>query len=146
MASVTEFASITDIQTITGVIVSDVDRGTAANVIEMLTGLIEEVPRTDISDRDRYWLKLATAYQAAFVSATPDFRERLAVMSYSDSGQSMTLMDRDAHILAPLARRAIKRLSWRGPRGINVGAIAGSSNVIDVTSEAYDDSLPWKPM
>lgn len=146
MASVTEFASITDVQTITGVIVTDVDRNTAANVIEMLTGLIEEVARADISDRDRYWLKLATAYQAAFVAATPDFRERLAVSSYSDSGQSMTLMDRDAHILAPLARRAIKRLSWRGPRGINIGAIAGSSNVTDVTSEAYDDSLPWRPM
>jgi hypothetical protein len=146
MASVTEFASITDVQTITGVIVTDVDRNTAANVIEMLTGLIEEVARTDISDRDRYWLKLATAYQTAFVAATPDFRERLAVSSYSDSGQSMTLMDRDAHILAPLARRAIKRLSWRGPRGINIGAIAGSSNVTDVTSEAYDDSLPWTPM
>lgn len=146
MASVTEFASVTDVQTITGTIVTDTDRNTAAHVIELLTGLIEEVARTDISDRDRYWLKLATAYEAVFVAATPDFRERLSIASLSEDGLSMTLANPDAHILAPLARKAIKRLSWRGPRGLNVSAIGGASSIVDVTSEAYDDSLPWRPM
>lgn len=146
MASVTEFASVSDITTITGITVTEVSRNQAANVIEMLTGLIESIERADITNRDRYWLKLATAYEAVFIEATPDFMERMNVAAMSGDGESFTPGDADAHILAPLARKAIKRLSWAGPRGLKVGARVGRQSLegVNVNSEEYDDSLPWR--
>ena len=62
MASTTEWASVADIATVTGKTVEAADRNRAANVVELLTGAIEQVERSDMSDRDRYWLKLAVAY------------------------------------------------------------------------------------
>lgn len=144
MATATIWADTDDIATVTGKTVEDGDRNRAANVIELLTGAIEGVQRDDMSDRDRYWLKLAVAYEAVFIAATPDFDERMAVASLSQDGMSMSAANPDATILAPLARKAIKRLSWRGPRGLNIGRTGGiGGSITDVNSEAFDDSLPW---
>lgn len=147
MASTTEWASIADIATVTGNTVEAADRNRAANVVELLTGAIEQVERSDMSDRDRYWLKLAVAYEAVWIAATPDFDERMAVASLSQDGQSFSTANPDATILAPLARKALKRLSWRGPRGLNIGRTgAPATRITDVNSEAFDDSLPWSSL
>lgn len=147
MATPTVWADIADIATVTGKTVLQADRNRAANVIELLTGAIEAVERSDMSDRDRYWLKLAVAYEAVFIAATPDFDERMAVASLSQDGISFSAANPDAVILAPMARKAIRRLSWRGPRGLNIGRTgATSSRITDVNSEAFDDSLPWRPL
>ena len=136
------WATVADVQNLTGKIVTEQHRNEAAATIELHIGLIESVERTDISERDRYWLKQATCYQAAWVKAQADLYERNDVESAGQDGESADFRP-DAHTLAPLARKAIKRLSWRGPRTIGAPALRRR---VDTTSEEYDDSLAWKRM
>jgi len=141
--SAAPWATVADIQTATGRVVDDVTRSLSAQSIEMHTGLIEEVERVDITDRDRYWLKLAVCYQAVWLSAQPDYLERLAVGSASQDGQSAAMGNPDWLTLSPMARKCIRRLSWRGVRTVSTQP---GRSVINVNSEEYDDSLPYKPV
>jgi len=142
-----QWATIADITELTRVTVDETTRRQAVASIEALTGLIEEVAREDISDRDKYWLKLAVCYQAAWIDAQPDYLERNDVMTASQTGQSATGANRDWLVLGPAARRAIKRLSWRGVRSLAIDNRQPDARArIDITSEAYDDSLPWRPL
>jgi len=131
---------------LTGASVDETARNLAANAIELHTGLIESVERKSMADRDRYWLKLAVCYQAAWLVAQPDYLERNAVASVSQDGQSASAGNPDWLTLAPLARKALRRLSWRGTRTMVVGADARLARVRDVLSESYDDSHAWRRM
>ena len=147
VAEADQWATITDVSELTRVKVDGTTRRQAVASIEALVGLIEEVPRPDVSDRDRYWLKLAVCYQAAWIDAQPDYFERNAVSSASQSGQSATGGNADWLLLAPAARKCIKRLSWRGVRPLAIDdRRAETRSRVDVTSEEYDDSLPWGPL
>lgn len=140
--ALTPWATIADVQDLTGKIVTQAQRDQAVATLELHIGLIEAVEREDITARDRYWLKLATCYQTAWLKAQPDLFERNDVASASQDGESANFRP-DAHTLAPLARKAIKRLSWRGPRTL-VTPKADARGRVDTTSEEYDDSLAWK--
>lgn len=139
----TPWATIAQITALTGVTVTDVERNNAAHVIELYTGLIEEVERADISDRDRYWLKLAVGYEAPWIQEHPDLLAQLDVTAAAQDGQSATYKP-DALLLAPLARHALKKLSFRGPRSIVPARVPSIPTNPD--SEAFDDALPWVPM
>ena len=140
----TPWATIADVDEVTGKTVTAKERGIAVRSLEPLIGVIEAVERPDISDRDRYWLKLATCYQAAFVLDNPDLFSRADVTSASQDGESANFRNVDAHLLAPLARKCIRRLSWRGlTRSKDRSAQRGPVNIL---SEEYDDSLAWKPV
>lgn len=138
------WATAADAKAITGVDVTATERNIAAASLETMIGLIEEVDRPDISDRDKRFLKLACAYQAAFVHDNPDLFSRADVSSASQDGESAAFRNPDAHILAPLARKAIRRLSWRGLTRPNDRA--ASRTRPNVNSEEYDDSLAWRPV
>lgn len=138
-----KWATVEQISEVTGVAVTEAQRGIAVRSLEVLVGLIEEVDRPDISPRDRYFLKLATAYQAAFVSDNPDLFSRADVSSAGQDGESATFRNVDSHILAPLARKAIRRLSWRGLTRPRDRRVTAPTNVL---SDEYDDSLAWKPL
>lgn len=136
------WCTVEDVAELTSAAVTAGQRKQAATTIELHVGLIEAVERVDVTDRDRYWLKLATCYQAAWLKAQADLFERNDVSSAGQDGESATFRA-DAHTLAPLARKAIKRLSWRGPRTM-ITPKADARGRVDTTSEEYDDSLAWK--
>lgn len=136
------WATIADVLALTGKTIVALDRTMAVNAIELHTGFIEVVERVDMTDRDRYWLKLAVCYQAAWLLTQPDYLERNNVSSVSQDGQSTT-GNPDWLTLAPLARKAIKRMSIKGPRTIVVGREERLGR-LNVLSDAYDDSLPWE--
>lgn len=138
----TEWATVAEVFTATGRNVTQMTRDLAAQSIEMHTGLIEDVVRVDITDRDRYWLKLTTAYQAVWIAAQPDYLERSAVMSVSQDGQSVTGANPDWLTLSPQARKCIKRLSWRGVRTVSIQR--ADRTALNVNSEEFDDSLDWR--
>ena len=140
----TPWATIADVDEVTGKTVTAKERGIAVRSLEPIIGVIEAVDRPDIPDRDRYWLKLATCYQAAFVLDNPDLFSRADVTSAGQDGESANFRNVDAHLLAPLARKCIRRLSWRGlTRSRDRAAQRGPLNIL---SEEYDDSLAWKPV
>ena len=139
----TQWATLEQVATLTGKTVDEPTRALAAAAIELHTGLIEGVERKGLKDRDAYWLRLAVCFQAAWLMTQPDYLERNAVSSVSQDGQSATGGNPDWLTLAPLARKAIKRLSWRGARTIVVDDGA-RRNRLNVLSEEYDDSLAWR--
>jgi len=137
----TPWATVEDVLALTGRTVTAQTRTLAASAIEDHTGLLEGVERTDISDRDRAWLRKAVCYQAAWLLAQPDYLERLAVSSAAQDGQSATSGNRDWLTLSPLARKCLKRLSWRGVRTVST---QGSRSVVNVNSDEYEETLDWK--
>lgn len=142
----TPWATPAQIKTVTGYEPSAEERDRAVATLETMTGLIESVDRPDISDRDRHFLKLMLAYQAAFMADNPDLFSRADVTSASQDGESANFRNPDSHLLAPLARKAIRKLSWQARRLlIPGGGVPTVSPGRDINSESFDDSLPWSP-
>lgn len=136
------WATVSDVKNVTGKVVTQDQLSQGCRVLETLTGMIEGVDRPDTTDRDRHWLKLAAAYEAAFVKDNPDLFSREDTTSVAQDSASATFRNVDSHLLAPLARKAIRRLSWR--QLIRKGDRAEASKTINnVNSEEFDDSLPW---
>lgn len=138
------FATIEQVAELTGVTVTAATRKLAAQAVELSTGLIEAVERVDLTDRDAYFLRLACAYQAAWLEGQPDYLTRTNLSSASADGQSAT-GGPDWLTLSPMARKAIKRLSWAGTRSAMIGAVAARA-VVDPLSELADDRLAWRPI
>lgn len=142
------WATIPDVDAVVGLTVDAPTILRATSTLETITGLIEAVPRPDITDRDRHWLKLMTCYQVRFMAENPDLFSRADVTSASQDGESANYRNVDSHLFAPLARKAYRRLSWT-TRAI-ASPLGGSAALprvgTDVNSETYDDALPWVPM
>ncbi len=136
------WATVSDVADITGNVVTAPQIAIARGVIETLVGVFESANRPDISDRDLEWLKRAVCYEAAFVKDNPDLFSRIDVTSASQDGESVAFRNVDAHLLAPLARKCIRRLSWRGlHRPLDAAPAVKRPSILD---EDYDDSLPWR--
>lgn len=147
----TTFATAEQVQDITGVSgISATSLAVANSIIEMTAGVFADaVEQTDstnpvrqyIADRDLRWLRMAVAWQAVWVDEHPDLLTRDLTTSESADGQSAT-WGPDGQILAPLAKRALRNLSWRGTRSIEIGL-----GRIDQDGFDYlDDRLPWTPL
>lgn len=143
-----EFASIAEIAALTGATVDEPTRLLAAQAVEIATGLIEGTlaERVDISDRDLYWLKLMTCYQAAWLVAQPDYLTRNDVASASQDGQSATGASQDWLTLAPLARKTSRRLSWRGTRPLATGTLSRTERLALALRESGDAKHEWRPI
>lgn len=133
----TPWATIADALALTGATVSAVERNLAAQAVELATGAIESVERTGTSARDLYWLKLAVCYQAAWLVAQVDYLERSNVTSASQDGASVT-GGADWLTLGPLARKALRKLSWKGTRTIAPrSALDRPAGVSPLVSDAH---------
>lgn len=138
------WATVENVDDVTGFTVTDAEIRRAQATLETVTGLIADVDRPDLSDRDRHFLKLMTCYQVAFMKDNPDLFSRADVTSAAQDGQSAAFRNVDSHLFAPLARKAYRRLSWRALTRPNDAAPA--STTTNILSEEYDDSLAWKPV
>ncbi len=140
-----EFASVAQVATLTGATVTPTTRLLAAQAVELASGLIEDTldERVDISARDLYFLRLACAYQAAWLNAQPDYLTRDAASSVAQDGQSATGAHGDWLTLSPLARKATKRLSWRGTRNLATGSSSARAAQLAALG---DDALAWRPI
>jgi hypothetical protein len=136
------WTTVQKVKSLTRKTVTDDDIDAAEATLATTHGLIPGVERK-LSDRDAYFLSLATAYQAAWMTANPDLHERLDVNTASQDGQSATFGP-DALVLAPLARRALRRLSWRGTR--TIGGVPPAT-IVNVNDDDWEDAnLPWRPV
>lgn len=150
-----------DVQTLTGKTVQDSDVDQATAVVELLGGaLVASAATSILSTRNLEWLRRAVAYQAAFMVEYPDYFTRMDVSMFTQDSTSATIKS-DGLVLAPLARRCLKRLSWRGVRTVrpsinrtNKRAGYRFSDAPDIpgveqaayTSSSYDDDLPWQKL
>lgn len=142
-----EFATIAQVAELTGASVDAQTRLLAAQAVEMSTGLVEGTlaERVDMTARDLYFLRLACAYQAAWLNVQPDYLTRNDVKSVSHDGQAAQ-GNPDWLTLAPLARKATKRLSWRGTRSLNTGTLTRRERLALALQESGDDRHAWRPI
>ena len=115
MVTVYQWCTVADAATITGATVDVVTLGLARDAIEFATGAIESVTRVYLSRRDYYFLRQAVAYQATWLLSQPDYLVRDDVASFTQDGVTINGSP-DRIRLAPLARSACRRLSWKGTR------------------------------
>lgn len=157
-APVTTWASVADVSVYTGATVTDAQLAQAQLQIELRVG---RTPASNayLSASTLRWLKAAVAYQAAWMVAQPDLFTRSEVKDFGagSTGDSVAFKP-DSQMLAPLARRALRRLRWKGTRSTYVpsttGTIAGAPYPASLgVSSIYDDednpAYPadnWRPM
>lgn len=132
------WATVAEVGDVTGVTLTTAQIKQAQHALETISGLVvDDVTITKLSARDRRWLRNAVAYQAAFMAPAPDYLERQRVKSAGADGQSATFTA-DGSELAPLARKALRKLSWRGSRSVHLAA--------PVVPVDLDDRLGWQPL
>lgn len=153
MTSPAPWATPTDVEEVTGVVVTDAQLARAQTMIEMRVGRTAEVTASLRVSALR-WLRLAVAYQAAWMTSQPDLFTRTAVEGVSQDGASAKFRSADSQTLAPLALRALKRLGWKGTRSVSVDSVfdrplgitypaaVGVGGIYDFA----DADEPWRPL
>lgn len=112
MTTPVAWATVSDVQTLTGTVVDATRLGQAQGMIELFVGRTIESTQW-LQASSLRWLRQAVAYQAAWMEAQPDIFVRSSVDTFG-SRTDLVKWKPDAQILAPLAKRALKRLRWKG--------------------------------
>ncbi|TXJ78626.1 hypothetical protein E2C11_16600 [Streptomyces lavendulae] len=139
------WCTVQDVTGATGVTVTDAQLAQAQADIEIFSNRI--YTDTDrIRTRDLYWLGRAVARQAAWLAGQFGLETRLDATQIQQDQVSTTLQG-DGLVLAPMARRALQRVSWMRSRTVHVrSAIEGAGPLIsDPLTDGIDDSLVWAP-
>jgi hypothetical protein len=120
------WCDIAFVRQVTGVDVTDADLGQAQPVIDLYSN-VTVAASGDVKSGDLYRLRLALAYQCAWQSQQIDTHSRIDVSYLEQDAVRVSFLSdggdgsrNDALILAPLAKRAIERLSWKRSRSVRV--------------------------
>ena len=124
---------------ITGEALTDAQLTVANSVIEIFVGVVDTA-RTKIANRDLRLLKKAESYQAAWMNAQVDLLGRSDATLVSQDGLQYSKGSDDMHILGPLAKASLSRLSWMRTR-TNDPLTPAQALVLryKVTAETYGD-------
>lgn len=134
-------------KSLTGVEVTDDDLFKAQAIIELFSGVTIDVSDQDLlSGRNLRLITWATCYQAAFVKNRPDLFTAADTGNWSQDGVSASPSNENAALLAPLATRCLRRLSWRvaplrAMTRTGRGADRGNRD-----SAVRDDQFAWMPL
>lgn len=142
-----DWASTDDVYDLTGVHVTTVDIKKAQALIELFSGaLTQHSDAGNISTKNLLLLKRATSYQAVWMGEHPDVFTNMDTQGFSQDGASANYKHDNAHLLAPLAKRCIDRLSWAmSPlRAYTPKDYYTDTGTRD--SAVRDDDLPWYPL
>lgn len=122
-AASTLFCTIADVKNYAHMDVSASSLQTANTLIEILVGrtvsdaqlVFAQNPFT--GPQDAYWLRVATAYEAAWVDSQADLFSRWSISSISSAGNSSTIKS-GAETYGPLAAKAANKVSWMKSRKV----------------------------
>ena len=144
------WATAADVTTYTGTSLSTYPASAAALTLANTTITIyagrTEAASAAMSARDLLFLKMATAFQAAWLCQQDDYLTRVNFQSSTIDGESVRFTSEAQQNLAPMAHRALRNLSWKGSRTLSIPDIAvplgGGSNT-DFLNESSDESDSW---
>jgi hypothetical protein len=141
---VNAWVTVQEVIDTTGVTVTDAQLAQAQSDIEIFTNRIY-ADTARIRARDLHWLGQAVARQAAWLAGQFGLETRLDATQIQQDQVSTTLTG-DGLVLAPMAARALKRVSWMRSRTVHIrSAVEGAGPVGNVLSDSADDSLVWAP-
>lgn len=141
------WADSDDVDLLTGVTVGDDDVLRAQDIIEIFAGTTW-LATDQISERNLRLLNRAVAYQTAWMASRPDMYSHFDVDTVSQDGASFTPGTVNAQLLAPLAQRCLRRLTWgQKPLRVRHGYNQPDYNNLGPRDSAVaDDNRPWVPM
>lgn len=155
------WASISETLAYTRLNVEQEDLDSAQAMIELFADVIYE-QSDKISTKNLRLLKMAVAYQAAWMTEHPDLFTHTDIQSINQDGIFYVHQHENSYLIAPMARRALKRLSWMRNKSIRVRPstrrlvskrfVDGSHADVewvdsypDSTAE-FDDRLDWESL
>lgn len=139
------WATAADVEAITGHGVDDPTLAQANAHIEIFSNRTPDAA-AGIGERDLYWLKQATCWQAVWLAQQPAVDGRSTHTSLSQDGMSVTYDAEHQLVLAPLAARSLRNLSWKGSRSLDVRPVHAGPAAVDFTSERSDEHHGWSPL
>lgn len=143
-ASSATWCLLSDVPLITGVTVDEETLLRAGYNIDVACARSYATDSARVGSRDAYWLKLATAYQAAWLSTQVDAFNRIDALDVNQ-GNTQTRLRDTALFLSPHARKALKRVSWLKSRSVHIRSPftdgVGIGGIDPLSSEA--DEFGW---
>jgi len=134
----TTWATAADVTSLTGTTVTDTQLGMANAAVELHAGRLYSAAATTGS-KDVEWMRRACAYQAVWMLAQPDIFTRLELEAVAASGRPVPITP-TALTVAPLARRALGRVSWLKSRSLHVRSPFQDAMALGLTGiRDYDD-------
>lgn len=146
------WATTSDVATYTGTTATAAQVEQAQAMVEVFADTTEDASDAGgISPKNLRLLKLAVAYQTAWMIQHPDAFTNIDVSQVQQDGVVATMQHNNALVLAPMAKRCIDRLSWRRIRSLRIGPMRGAGSGIprrmNLTSAVRDDNDPrWQPL
>ena len=109
-----------------------------------------EAASAAMSSRDLQWLKMACAFQAAWLTEQPDFLTRINFRTATVDGESVSHRSDSQQNLAPMAARALKNLSWKSSRTLRTPDVSvppgGTGYEPSFLDEDSDEISPWEDL
>jgi len=100
-----------------------------------------------MSARDLGWIRTAIAWQTPWQAGQAGFTTRSQFDSVSQDGLSVQSSAEWAKMLAPMAARALKNLSWKGSRTQRTPNVSVPTGLgVDFVLEASDQRSEWEPL
>lgn len=141
-----------DTYSITNKAVSEANVESAQIMIEIFADATEtDSDNGLISETNLRLLRFAVAYQATWITAHPDVFTNTDFETFQMDGLSVTNRHENSMILAPMARRCIKRLSWKRNRNQYIRPMGGRREQprknVDLNNAVLDDYRDdWRPL
>lgn len=108
------------VKDVTGLTLTPQQVMNAQQVLNMYSNYTPEASGFNMQPFDLMWLRYGLAYQAVWMSQQPGLLYRAEIDSISQDGLSTHFTDPRNIMLAPLALRSLKQLSWQKSRSLRV--------------------------
>lgn len=140
------WTTLADVQEITGK--TDVTAEQLAAAESVITIYANRTPDTKdrLTKRDQYWLAQASAWQAVWQREQAGHEVRNGHASQTQDGVSVQHDTEHEIVLAPLAARAMKNLSWKADRVKRAAPFLSAPAAVLFPLESSDEGLDWRPL
>lgn len=118
--SISAVNPVTWVTNVTSMTLSPLQIQNAQQVLNMYSNYTPESSGFNMQPFDLMWLRYGLAYQAAWMTQQPGLLFRNEVDQISQDGLSTHWIDPRNVMLAPLALRSLKQLSWQKTRSLRV--------------------------
>lgn len=138
----TTWATVADVDAVTGATVDETDLTRAQATLDVHAGRTI-YSAAAIGDQDLHFLKLALAYQVTWATAQVDQFERMDLTSIPSDAGGNPGITATGMTLAPNARVALSRLSWKRSRSLHTGPLRRAG--VPFENELSDIYHGWRP-
>lgn len=143
------WATLEQVEAVTGVEVTAPQLAAAQSVIEIYANRESSTDHdATLTARDARALKQAVAWQAVWQAQQAGYDTRSAFRQLDQDGLRVTTDSQSDVMLAPLAARALRNLSWKAQRTTVVRpttvGLSAHPDLIDYLDESNDGRHPWE--